>query len=70
MFRQDREDRHKGGILTLVKTSIPAVELCKSGKEELKQHTVKLLLPCGNLLITNCYSPPNSALALLKVNIE
>ncbi|XP_076435756.1 von Willebrand factor D and EGF domain-containing protein-like [Babylonia areolata] len=65
-FRQDREDRHKGGILTLIKISIPAVETSRSGKEELEHHTVKLLLPSGELLITNCYSPPGSALALHK----
>ena len=69
-FRRDREDRHKGGIITLVKTSIPAVELCGSRREELEHHTVKLLLPTGDLLITNCYSPPASVLALHNVKIE
>jgi len=69
-YRQDREDRHKGGILTLVKTSIPSVEVSKSGKDDLEHHTVKLLLPSGNLLITNCYSPPASVLGLHKVDLE
>nr|KAG5714784.1 hypothetical protein BaRGS_000272 [Batillaria attramentaria] len=70
VFRQDREDRHKGGIATLVKTSIPAVEVHRSGKEELEHHTVKLLLPSGDLLITNCYSPPASVLGLHNVKLE
>ena len=69
-FRQDRKDRHKGGIITLVKTSIPAVELCNSRNTELEHQTVKLMLPSGDLLITNCYSPPGSTLALHKVSIK
>lgn len=69
-FRQDREDRHKGGIITLVKTTIPAVELSRSEKEELEHQTIKLLLPRGDLLITNCYSPPGSNLTLNNINTK
>ncbi len=68
-FRQDRA-RHKGGIITLVKSSIPVVELDRSGKEDLEHHTVKLLLPSGDLRITNCYSTATSTLALHKLQSE
>ena len=69
LFRHDRAG-HKGGILTLVKNHIPAVEICKSEGEELEHQTIKLMLPSGNLMITNCYSPSTSKLSLHKVKVE
>lgn len=69
-FRQDRKDRHKGGIITLVRNSIPAVETNRSEGQEQEHLTVKLLLPSGDLWITNYYSPSTSSLALHKVKLE
>ena len=69
-FRQDREDRTKGGIFTFVKNSIPAVLISRSGRQELEHLTFKLILPSGDLWITNCYSPDTSALELHTVKLE
>lgn len=60
----------KGGIMTLIKNSIPAVEVSNSQKEDLESHTIKLLLPSGALHITNCYSPPDTTLALHNIKVE
>ena len=38
-FRQDRPKKVKGGILTFVKTSIPAAEVKRSGEGELEHIT-------------------------------
>ena len=68
-FRQDRKDRHKGGILTLTKLSIPAVETTRSAVEEPEHLTVKLLLQDEEILITNYYSPSATRLNLHKVQL-
>ena len=70
LFRHDRHNRHKGGILTLVKTSIPAVEMYKSVEEGLEHQTVKIILPDGDLHITNCYSPSTTDLKLHKLKLN
>lgn len=69
VFRQDREVRHNVKIIISRNIiSIPAVELCRSEKEELEHRAVKLLL--GDLLITNCYSPPAPVLALSNATVR
>ena len=74
-FRQDRPIKVKGLLLkkvklTFVKTSIPAAEVKRSGEGELEHITVKLLLPGGEITITNCYSPPATKIELCKLKIE
>nr|KAG5710959.1 hypothetical protein BaRGS_013693 [Batillaria attramentaria] len=69
-FRRDRKDRHKGGIITFVRNTIPAVEVQHFDTEELEHQTVKLLLPGGDMHVTNCYSPPSTPLGLHHVNIH
>ena len=64
------EERHKGGILTLVRNSIPAIEVKKSIDEQLEWQTIKLIHPEGDLWITNCYSPPGTAMTLDKIKVE
>ena len=64
IHRVDRADRPKGGVLTLVKTSIPSTEVQRSEKADTEYITVKLILPDRNLTICNLYSPPNKAVNL------
>ena len=72
IHRADRADRPKGGVLTLVKTSIPSTEVQRSEKADTEYITVKLILPDRNLTICNLYSPPNKAinLQILQPNSE
>ena len=72
IHRVDRADRPKGGVLTLVKTSIPSTEVQRSEKADTEYITVKLILPDRNLTICNLYSPPNKAinLQILQPNSE
>ena len=67
-----RADRPKGGVLTLVKTSIPSTEVQRSEKADTEYITVKFILPDRNLTICNFYSPPNKAINLhnLQPNSE
>ena len=70
-FRQDRKNRHKGGIITLVRNTIAATKVSSSREQdELEFLTVKLLLPRGDMYVTNCYSPPNTTLQLHKIEIH
>lgn len=64
IFRHDRKERHKGGIITLVRNSIPAVEIQHFERGDLEHQTVKILLPEGDMLVTNIYSPPSTPLNL------
>ena len=68
----DQADRPKGGVLTLVKTSIPSTEIQRSKKADTEYIIVKLILPDRNLTICNLYSPPNKAinLQILQPNSE
>ena len=66
VHRQDRRDRRKGGLVTLVKNTIPSVETQKSDRADLETEFlgVKLLLTDKELLIYNMYSPPDKQLQL------
>jgi hypothetical protein len=66
-FRHDRPIRQRGGIITLAKKTIPAVEIDRSDNTELEHLTVRLLLGKNNVTITNCCSPPKTKLALHRV---
>ena len=57
MFRRDRPSGHKGGVLTLVRNGIPAVQTEQTGSGDLEFLIIKLLPPSGELYITNCYHP-------------
>ena len=72
IHRVDRADRPKGGVLTLVKTSIPSTEVQRSKKADTEYITVKLILPDRNLTICNVYSLPSKAISLqiLQPNSE
>ena len=72
IHRVDRADRPKGGVLTLVKTTIPSTEAQRSEKADTEYITMQLILPDRNLTICNLYSPPNKAISLhiLQPNSE
>ena len=62
-FRQDRLNRKNGGILTLVKTTLTAVETRRSRPEGQIQDQdtewlgIEIILSPGNLHVYNVYSP-------------
>ena len=69
-FRRDRPTGHKGGVITLVRNGIPAVQTNQTADEDLMFITIKLLFQQKELLITNCYSPPISRLQLHSVALQ
>ena len=64
IFRRDRTTGHKGGVLTLVKHGIPAVQTAESSDGDLEYITIKAFLQDEELHITNCYSSPSKKLQL------
>ena len=58
VFRNDRENRIKGGVITLVKNSIPATELKKSTANSGTEYiTVRIVLPKKEIIVQNIYCP-------------
>ena len=43
LFRHDRADRHKGGIVTLIRNTIPAVEVGRS-KEDSEYLAIRVVV--------------------------
>ena len=62
IFRRDRTTGHKGGVLTLVKHGIPAVQTAESSDGDLEYITIKAFLQDEELHISNCYSSPSKKL--------
>ena len=68
VFRNDRQGRHKGGVLTLVRNNIQAIEIKRfSGEAEYIQ--IKITAGKMNMDITNYYCPDNKQLSLDTINI-
>ena len=64
-YRQDREERSKGGILTLVKNSIPSSELCRSQTGDTEYLGVKVIISDDvTITVFNLYSPPDRQIEL------
>ena len=61
LYRQDREDRPKGGILTLVRNSIASVESHRSTSQitDTESITLNVILKDKHLTVCNIYSPPS-----------
>ena len=72
VLRQDRENRPKGGLLTLVRNNIPAAEIQRSGQADL--HTeylgVKLVLAGTPVTVFNICSPPDKQIQLHNIKVE
>ena len=63
LFRHDRADRHKGGIVTLVRNTIPAMEVGRSeGDSEYLAITV--VVQGREITVINYYCPPDRDLQL------
>ena len=69
-FRQDRVNRHKGGLLTLVRNDLPAVLTSKSDCEGTEHITVKVILQKSEITIVNCYCAPNKDLKMQQIPIQ
>lgn len=71
VFRQDRENRPKGGLITLVKNHLPAVETQRSGQADLDTEYlgVKLVLSDTPVTVMNIYSPPDKQIKLQNIQV-
>ena len=56
-YRQDRESRSKGGVVTLVRYTIPSIEIQRSRASNTEFLGVELVLPDHHLQVFNIYSP-------------
>ena len=73
VFRQDQENRPKGGLLTLVRNNIsPATEIQRSGQADLDTEYlgVKLVLARTPVTVFNIYSPPDKQIQLHNIKVE
>ena len=67
VFRHDRANRHKGGLITMIKNSIPAVQLSQSDSEHPEFLAVRIILQDGEMMVVNCYGPPDKELKLHSI---
>ena len=72
VFRQDRENRPKGGLLTVVRNNIPAVEIQRSGQADLDTEYlgVKLVLAGTPVTVFRIFSPPDKQIQLHNIKVE
>jgi hypothetical protein len=64
LYRHDREDRPKGGVLTLVRSGISSVETHRSDGSDTESITVEVVLGDRHLTVFNIYSPPSKMIEL------
>ena len=70
VFRHDRTNKHKGGVIILVKNHLAAVEAHRMEEDGTESISVNILLPSGKLTMTNCYCAPTKQLQLHKIPIQ
>ena len=72
MFPQDRENRPKGGLLTLVRSNFPAAEIQRSGQANLDTEYlgVKLVLAGTQATVLNIYLPPDKQIQLHNIKVK
>ena len=72
VFRQDRETRTKGGLITLVRNTIPAVETQRSDQADPDTEFlgVKLVLTGSPVTVFNIYSPPDKPIHLHNIRVD
>ena len=72
VFQQDRENRTKWGLLTLLRNNIPAAEIQRSGQADLDTEYlgVKLVLAGTPMTVSNIYSPPDKQIQLHNIKVE
>ena len=71
-YRLDREGKSKGGLITLVRNSIPAVEIQRSGRADLDTEYlgVRLILPEGPVTVYCVYSSPTKPIELDSIAVH
>ena len=69
-FRLDREKKHKGGLLTLVRNNIPAVPVSESEYEGTEHITVKVILPNSEITVVNCYCTSSKDLKMQQIPVQ
>ena len=57
-YQQDRESRSKGGVVTIVRNTIPSIEIQRSRASNTEFLGVELILLDQHLQVSNIYSPP------------
>ena len=67
-FRMDRENRHKGGVVTLVKNSITASEIKIDTGQEAEILGTKFTWDGEEHTLYNNYCPPDKDLSLFHIN--
>ena len=70
LFRHDRLHRHKGGLVTLVRNTIPAVQTFQSDNEGTEFLAVKVILPDKEVTVINIYCPPDKELQLHTIPMQ
>ena len=70
VIRQDRTDRIKGGIMILIKNSIPFQDLSVETDNQAEIQKVKVTLGNEILTIYNEYCPVDKTLSLEKIEVE
>ena len=68
-FRMDREGRHKGGVLILVKNNIPASEILVDTNQQAKVHGINAIVNNSKITIYNLYCPQDKDLSLQSLEI-
>ena len=67
-FRKDRKERHKGGIITLVKNDIAANEV--ETDENIEMQGIKFAKTKLQYTLFNCYCPPTEPLKLETIALQ
>ena len=68
-FRVDREGRHKGGVLMLVRNSIAAQDFKIDTNQQAEIQGINCVIENRNLRILNVYCPPDRDLSLPLMDI-
>ena len=72
-FRLDREGRHKGGVLILVRNNIAASDFKVDTNQQAEIHGVKITVDSSAISILNLYCPPppppDKVLSLQNINV-
>lgn len=63
----DREGRHKGGVLILVKNNIQAIGICVDTESQAEIHGVRLSIKGEDITIYNIYCPADKELSLQRL---
>ena len=69
LFRHDRADRHKKVIVTVVRNTIPAVEVGRSGGDS-EHLAIRVVVQGRDHSDINCYCPPDRDLQLHTLPLD